>query len=276
MMKHFNPRKDITPRVIATDLDGTLIPLPGEPENLSALEELRGTLADRNHPFVFATGRHFDSVMDAVEQYALPVPEWIVCDVGSGIYQRLDDGGYQIYAPYERHLAELTEGHDREAVEGLLRQVGEIRPQPEAHQQAFKISYESEARAVNELVDRIRGVIEDAGLPYSVMGSVDPFAGIGLIDILPQNVSKAYALIWLSEHADFLPDEVIYSGDSGNDLAALVAGFRATVVANASEGLAEEVRAALRQRGLEDRFVHTRGRATTGVLEGLRHFGLLD
>ncbi|MFW6217751.1 MAG: HAD-IIB family hydrolase [Verrucomicrobiota bacterium] len=260
--------------MIATDLDGTLIPLPDHPENVEALETIKTHLSGNETPFVFATGRHFESVLEAVDQHALPVPEWIVCDVGSSIYRRRNDA-FEPYAPFAEHPAALTEGVDREAVDTLLKSIEGLRPQPDAHQQRFKISYEAGAEAVDAIVKTIDRAIARETLPYSAMGSVDPFAGIGLIDVLPKNVSKAYALIWLSTHADFLPDEVIYSGDSGNDLAALVCGFRATVVANASQGLAEQVRTSLEARGLGDRLVHTQGAATSGVLEGCRHFGLL-
>jgi sucrose-6-phosphatase len=41
------------------------------------------------------------------------------------------------------------------------------------------------------------------------MGSLDPFLNCGLLDVLPKGVSKAYALLWLSTHADFKPDEVV-------------------------------------------------------------------
>jgi hydroxymethylpyrimidine pyrophosphatase-like HAD family hydrolase len=89
-------------------------------------------------------------------------------------------------------------------------------------------------------------------------------------------VSKAYALIWLTTHADFTPDDAIYAGDSGNDLAALAAGFHAVVVANASEGLAEKVSALQQERGIPaDRLYAAKAPASSGVLEGCRHFGLL-
>jgi hydroxymethylpyrimidine pyrophosphatase-like HAD family hydrolase len=88
-------------------------------------------------------------------------------------------------------------------------------------------------------------------------------------------VSKAYALLWLSTHADLRPDEVIYAGDSGNDYAALVSGFRAIIVANGSDGLEAKVRASLKDRDLENRLYVAKGSASSGVLEGCQHFGLL-
>jgi hydroxymethylpyrimidine pyrophosphatase-like HAD family hydrolase len=97
----------------------------------------------------------------------------------------------------------------------------------------------------------------------------------GLIDVLPIGVSKAYALLWLSSHADFSPDEVIYSGDSGNDYAAMVSGFRTIIVGNGTPDLINKVKQKLKQRNLTERLFIAEGEATTGVLEGCRHFKLI-
>ena len=94
--------------------------------------------------------------------------------------------------------------------------------------------------------------------------------------MLPLNVSKAYALIWLSSHADFCPEEVVFSGDSGNDKAALVCGFRAILVENASKQLLNAVRDELRSMGSENLLYHAKGTATNGVLEGCQHFGMIN
>jgi HAD superfamily hydrolase (TIGR01484 family) len=69
---------------------------------------------------------------------------------------------------------------------------------------------------------------------------VDPFEGQGLLDFLPRDVSKAYALKWWSDYHGVSHSDVVFAGDSGNDLAALTAGFCAILVANADRGVARE------------------------------------
>lgn len=275
MMNYFNPQSEIAPSVLATDLDGTLIPLPHCPNNNDDLLKLKKALADAGTTLVFATGRHYESVVEAMEQYQLPTPDWIVCDVGSAIYKRIG-AEFEVYTAYENHLAETSDGVDRQAVENALFTVEALELQPPDHQQRFKISYQSTADTVDQLVDEITDRLEKADLPYDCMGSLDPFLNCGLIDVMPRGVSKAYALLWLSTHANFRPDEVIYSGDSGNDHAALVSGFRAIIVANGSDGLEAKVRAALAERSLDDRLYVAKDTATSGVLEGCQHFGLFD
>jgi sucrose-6F-phosphate phosphohydrolase len=281
MKNQFNPQSDIAPSVLATDLDGTLIPLPDSPDNLADLERLKKALAKAKTKtkLVFATGRHFESAMQAIKQYSLPTPEWIVCDVGSAIYKYVGEhgsGDFEVFSIYEAHLEENSGGVDRAAIENTLFTIEGLEMQPPDHQQRFKISYRTTADLVNQIVDDANGRLEQAGLPYHCVGSLDPFMNCGLLDVMPLGVSKAYALLWLSTHADFRPDEVIYSGDSGNDLAALESGFRAIIVANGSEGLEAKVKASLNERGLSDRLFVAKSTATSGVLEGCRHFGLLE
>jgi len=271
-MEYFNPQAGIKPSVLATDLDGTLIPLEGELPNQEDLRILTKAFERPDRTLVFATGRPFDSVMEAISQIPLPKPDWIICDVGSRIMHH-EDGEWKEMAAYDKHLNEITAGVSRVDVEAALHDIDGLTLQIPEHQTEVKISYECESADLEVILEDVAARIRE--LPYTCMGSIDPFQDCGLIDVMPGRVSKAYALIWLSTHVDYRPDEAIYAGDSGNDLAALAAGFHAIVVANASEGLADKVSALQKERGIPaDRLYQAKGSASSGVLEGCRHFGL--
>lgn len=272
-MEYFNPEAGFKPAVLATDLDGTFIPLDGNPENRDDLQKLAGHFETPERSLVFATGRHFDSVLEAVQDMSLPVPDWLICDVGSRIMHHVE-GGWQELAAYTNHLEELTGGIARSKVEAALAEIDGLTLQLPEHQTELKISYRCDSAQLESILSEVALRLQD--MPYSHMGSLDPFLGLGLIDVMPAGVSKAYALLWLANHASSNPDEVIYAGDSGNDLAALAAGFRAVVVANASAGLAGKVAALQKERGIPaDHLYQASGTATSGVLEGCRHYGLL-
>ncbi len=271
----FNPNSDVPPRVLATDLDGTLIPLPDHAGNQTALEILGRAFAAGRLELVYATGRHLESVLDAIPKYSLPRPDWIVADVGTSIYRR-EAETYRRHAPFEALLAAQTGGADRAAVETLLAGITGLVLQAPERQQRFKISYESPAGTVEGLAARINQRLAQTRLPYACLASIDPFHNIGLLDVLPAGASKAAALLWLATHADFSPDEVVFAGDSDNDFAALACGFRAIVVANAPPGLADRAERALAARNLRGRLFRATMPATSGVLEGCRHFGLVS
>lgn len=264
------------PAVLATDLDGTLIPLPGEAENASALEVIRREREGRGFKLVYATGRHLESVREAMEGSGLPEPDWMVCDVGSSIYGRVGNTGqYERFGPFERYLERITEGHGRGQVENCLACIDGLIPQSPERQGRFKISYECAVEQLEAVQEEVCRRLAVAAMPYACMGSVDPFEQCGLLDVLPVGVTKAHALTWLSAHADFSPGEVVFAGDSGNDRAALASGFRAILVGNGSEELAASVYNELEARSLQGRFYRAKGKATSGVLEGCRFFGLI-
>lgn len=273
-MEFFNPNPDVAPAVLATDLDGTFLPFPGDASHADALDAFRQARAARRLGLVFATGRHLESVLDAMREHALPAPDWIVCDVGTSIHRRVGHD-YERHAPFEELLAAQTEGATRADVEALLSDVAGLVPQSPERQRRFKASYVSDAKDAEALAALANRRLAAARLPFSCLASLDPFHGKGLLDVLPVGASKAAALVWLAAHADFAPDEVVFAGDSGNDLPALACGFRAILVANASPELARRAESELAARGLSGRLFRAARTATAGVLEGCRHFGLL-
>lgn len=272
--KRTSSRAELT--TLATDLDGTLIPLPGSTENEADLRTLALQIEQGAIELVFATGRHFASVSRAVQEFQLPSPQWIICDVGTSIYQRQPSGQFVLVADYQRHLQEITsclpilELRDRiGAIDGLHLQEQE-KPGP------FKLSYYASAEQLDDQRVRVDSLLAEVGAPYSMIDSVDPFTGEGLIDLLPKSVSKAYALQWWSQHANRSAGEIVYAGDSGNDTAALVAGYRAIVVGNACPMLARRVYDEHRRAGWPNRLCLAGNKATSGVLEGCRWFGLIE
>ncbi len=93
-----------THTILATDLDGTLIPMEGSTQNAADLKTLSQSLADAKVPLVFVTGRHLKSILRAIDQFDLPAPAWIVADVGTSIYNNDGAGGWQAIEGYADYL----------------------------------------------------------------------------------------------------------------------------------------------------------------------------
>jgi HAD superfamily hydrolase (TIGR01484 family) len=261
-------------KVLATDLDGTLIPLPDSKKNQAALVKISEAVKEKKFNLIFCTGRHFTSVADAQVEFSLPEPEWIICDVGTSIHHN-ENGSFPEFSAYEHHLSEMTGRTSREEIESLLEGLQGLMLQQEDHQRPFKISYECASDQTDELVERISKLLHDFRIPYEASGSIDPFLNCGLIDLLPSGVSKAYALKWLAEYAGYGPGDVVYAGDSGNDYPALISGCRAILVANASKGLPQKVRKALKAKKKTRNLFMATEKATSGVLQGLQNYGFM-
>ncbi len=261
--------------VLATDLDGTLIPLQLHEQNLRDLQTLREHVFADEITLVFVTGRHLASVQTAITEFALPQPKWIICDVGTTICQLADDRKFISSQAYEDHLSQIVGQVSVDQLYESLSSIAGMRRQEPEKQGRFKLSYYADAAALDELCRQINQLLGD-DVPYSVIHSVDPFNGDGLIDLLPRGVSKAFALEWWSHFVGIATDQLVFAGDSGNDLAALVAGYRTILVGNADDTLRDCVRSTHEQAGWANRLFLAEAAATSGVLAGCRHFKVLS
>lgn len=263
------------PAILATDLDGTLIPLGEHPGNEQDLAILARELRESKVPLVFVTGRHIASIERAIERQNLPQPDWVIANVGTMIFHRVPDGGFEEVTSYREHLDERISHFPINELDRRFETLPGLRRQQPEKQGRFKLSFYCEGAKLLDAQDWLNERLAKWQAPYCVVASIDPFDGGGLIDLLPAGVDKAYGLAWWSDHTGLEPDSIVFAGDSGNDLAALVAGYRVIVVSNAAPELAHAVRREHEARNWQDRLFLATQPATSGVLEGCRWFGLL-
>jgi HAD superfamily hydrolase (TIGR01484 family) len=260
------------PSALATDLDGTLIPLPDHRENIEHLQELRRWLSERRFTLLFATGRHIESVQAAIDEYDLPPADYIIGDVGTSIYHRNSAGQLEPLAEYADHLATIASREDREKLQNVMSQLSELRAQEPEKQGRFKLSYYFDYPILDVLKSLLDNRLQEFQLPFSTVLSIDPFNGEGLLDFLPRGVSKAYALAWWTDFTRRAPDRIVYAGDSGNDAAVFATGYRSIVVGNAPEEVKRDAQFAHAQSNWHGRLYLAPGVATSGVWEGVQWF----
>ena len=111
------------------------------------------------------------------------------------------------------------------------------------------------------------------------MWSIDEPAGIGLLDVLPGNASKLHAVDFLRQQLGFTLDEVLFAGDSGNDLAVLASAIPAVLVANAAPEVKDTAQKQAQDNGHASALYLASGRNSgmngnyaAGILEGVWHF----
>lgn len=258
---------------LACDLDGTLLPLKGQPWNRWALRRLDYWIQRTQLPFMFATGRPYVLTRDEIAAQGMPRPRWIVCDVGASIYE-WRGGDFIAMDDYREHLRALAGGLCAAELHRALGPIEGLQLQEDWNQAEFKLAYFAAPELLEPMVAELQRRLEAQGLAYNVIAHVDVFCNLSLIDLLPKSCNKAMAVQWLAQHGGFSADHVVYAGDSGNDFAALTAGFRAIIMGNAVEELAESVQKAHVEKGLVDCYYRSRFPATSGVLEGCAHYGL--
>lgn len=262
------------PHILVTDLDGTFIPLSQDADNQDALAQFREVFRTQSKTLVFATGRHLASVEEAIEDFDLPTPSWIIADVGVSIF-RMESGRAIPIVEYEEFLKTETNGTRPSDLQSMFAKIPDLQLQPGISQSMFKLSYLCDPKDLSRLTTSMEALIRQKGFNLACTSSVDPIGEVGLIDVLPRAASKHAALRWLTQFVPFKIDSVVYAGDSGNDRPALTGDFRSILVGNADPSLRQNVVAEVLQKGRRERLYCASASATSGVLEGCRHFGMI-
>ncbi len=265
--------------LLCTDLDRTLLPNGPQSESPKARPRFAALAARPEVTLGYVTGRHRELVEQAIANYRLPVPDYVIADVGTTLF-RVDDGDWSVDGAWRGHLALDWSGHARDEVRRLLGEFAHLRPQPPDRQGEFKLSFFLPLyRDADALVADVERVLAANGLGARVIYSVDEPNGIGLVDVLPASASKAHAIEFLAAELGFAEDGILFAGDSGNDLDVLVSRLPSVLVANANDAVRATAVSRAAEAGLSDRLhvatgglLGMNGHYAAGILEGVAHF----
>lgn len=237
-------------RLMITDIDNTLI---GDTESLNTLLDLLHEQKKRL-AWGVATGRSLELTLEAMTEYDIPIPDILICSVGTEIYYgpdlRLDKG-------WRQHISHLWKP---EAIKGVLNELDFLIFQEAEGQRSHKISYYLEEK--EDRLQQVHNALASNRLKCQVIFSHNQF-----LDILPYRASKGRAVSYLCDKYGIAPRNVMVAGDSGNDEDMLASRTCGLIVGNYSDELAH-----LKGR---PRICFSEGKYAAGIIEGLYHFGLL-
>lgn len=262
--------------LLASDMDGTVIPLEDTPRRREEVAEFRAAVQEAvDLTLAYVTGRDLPLALKGITQFELPEPDILVCDVGTSVYHATATG-YELDGTYVRLMEEARGGLDVREIRQEMAGVTELLLQPEDRQTESKLSYWLSPEANHgEVLDAVEEVLHRLGGSIQAVYSVGAPHGRGLLDLLPTGVAKDFAIRYLHDHTGVHSEDLVYAGDSGNDLAAMLTGFKVVVVANATGELREKLTDRGGELGISDRLFFAKASFAAGVLEGCRHFGIL-
>ena len=246
----FGKRLTSLRKLLITDIDNTLI---GDDDSLYQLLDLLDKHR-RELAWGVATGRSLGLTLDAMTEYNIPMPDILICSVGTEMYYgpdlRLDTG-------WQQHISHKWKP---EFIKEMLAQFDFLVSQEAEGQRSHKISYYLENK--DDRLQQIQQALNERKLRCQVIYSHNQF-----LDILPHRASKGKAVNYLRFKYDFLPRHIMVAGDSGNDADMLQGNTRGLIVGNHSEELAY----------LKDapRVYFSQGEYAAGIIEGLQHYGFL-
>lgn len=237
-------------RLMITDIDNTLI---GNNKSMvklfDLLEEHKDSIA-----WGVATGRSLEFTIEAMTEYSIPMPDILICSVGTEIYYgpnlRMDKG-------WQQHISYLWEP---EQIKDTLLPLKFLTFQESEGQRSHKISYYLEDKL--DRLALVHEALEYEGLQCRVIYSHGQF-----LDILPLRASKGKAIDYMRYKYEFSPRNVMVAGDSGNDEDMLAGYARGLVVANYSVELEH-----LKNKA---DIYFSKEKYAAGIVEGLRHYGFV-
>lgn len=258
--------------LLCTDMDRTVIPNGVQPEVPDARKRLARLCSLSDVSLVYVTGRHKELVAQAIKNYALPEADFIISDVGTKIYQT-DRNAWREIEVWNQEISQDWRGMDYLQIKRLFDDITNLNLQEVSKQNTHKLSYYLPLQLnKDEIIDRMETRLDKAGINASLIWSIDEAKGIGLLDVLPKNATKLHAIEFLYRQLDYFIDEVVFAGDSGNDLPVLCSPIASVLVANATEEVKRTALNVSVQKGHQDKLYLAGENYAAGVLEGVAHF----
>jgi sucrose-6F-phosphate phosphohydrolase len=285
--------------IIVCDLDRTLIP-NGNEEYDNSLKEFYNRVSDlKDVVLVYATGRNLELFKEAEGEYGIKKPDYFLGSVGTEVYvnkksfftrknKLVPDSDWNSYVKkkhpnWDREsIVEYVEKISGETFDQNAEQK-EFYLQEDSVQNKNKISYYLKDESQSDvIVGKISEYIRGNQINAEVVYSFDPHKDLGLVDILPKNATKLGALEFLIEKLREDSENVVYCGDSGNDLLPLTSGIKSVLVKNARDDVKEKAQKIVEEKGVKDKLYIAKGEGrlngnySSGVIEGLEYFGFLN
>jgi len=265
-------------KILATDLDRTLLPNGSWPPDPGAIDLFNELTEKHDVLVVYVTGRNLALTEKAIKEYGVRYPDILCGDVGTSI-RKYENGEWKFDAGWAELVKRESPRWDAMAIRDAVAGIDGMREQESEHQNQFKQSYyvqhEKKDQVLKEVDELVKGKFDEV-----IVYSFDSQDGKGLLDFLPASATKQTALEYLAEEFGATKEEVVFCGDSGNDIFPLTAGFSGVLVKNADEQLVENVKKAmddnpdLKVYFARGDFKGLSGYYTSGVIEGAYHYGL--
>lgn len=232
-----------------SDLDGTLV----DGSNTSGLKELKEWVETEKIVFGIASGRNKNLTSQALKDYNFPEPDILICSAGTEIFYTKDfipDPGWESHINYQ---------WKRNEVKRALQAFPKIQPQEEEAQWEYKLSYYVENNFNEDDLANLYKFLDDRRLRTKILLTDNRY-----LDILPVRAGKGNAVRYLSYKWKISLENIITSGNGGNDIGMLRGKTKGIVVANYSPEL--EI---LRKSKL---VYFSKNTISKGVLEGIKYY----
>ena len=167
--------------LICTDLDRTLIPNGPQSESPAGREHFAQLVAHPEVSLAYVSGRYRALVERAIVNYRLPLPDFVVGDVGTTIYRVGTEQRWDRLSAWEEEIAKDWGSKTHTDLRTLAADIPSRRLQERSNQNAYKLSFYVPLHSDrNELSAMLEARLKASGVTARLIWSTDEPAGIGL------------------------------------------------------------------------------------------------
>ena len=157
------------PVLVCTDLDRTLLPNGLQVESAHARTRFAQLVDQPWVSLAYVTGRHRELVLEAMAQYKIPEPDYVIGDVGSSIYL-VRNGQWQLWSLWQDKIAPDWRHFERGEIAELLTDIEGLTLQEAEKQNVYKLSYYTPVDIeVEQLRVQIQQLLKQQGIKASVI-----------------------------------------------------------------------------------------------------------
>ena len=278
--------------LLCTDLDRTLIPNGDRQESENARRRFAEVARRPEITLVYVSGRDRNLVEQAIAEFAIPEPEWVIGDVGSSLYQlqanhraggqsdKASTPSWLFSSAWQKEISLDWPGFARKQIAQTIKDFSELVLQEPERQGSYKLSYYLPIGfELEKLRNKITEKHEKRGVHSCLIYSVDQQTQQGLLDVLPQRATKLHAVEFLMKQLGITATNTYFAGDSGNDMPILASSVPSVLVANADPEVIEKAQSCSIEQGTSEflylakgNFLGMNGNYSAGILEGLAHY----
>ncbi len=267
--------------LICTDLDRTLLPNGSQPESPFARKKFSLLTAKPEISLAYVSGRNKQLIIDAISEFDIPFPNFVIGDVGTSIYSVSKKNNlWKHWESWHKEISKSWHGWTHDDLAELFIDMKKLQLQEPEKQSKFKLSYYITPENLNsQLIEEINIILERENINTSVVWSLNEFTHTGLIDILPESATKLHAIEFLMKKTGFSYENTMFAGDSGNDMPVLTSRLNSVLVHNATFDVKKTAKEQAEKQGTQENLYIAKGKKiglngnySAGILEGVYHY----
>jgi len=252
--------------ILAIDIDGTLIPNSSETPNIKGIKKFGQLVEDLDAVLVYPTGRTFQMACKAIGKYFLPMPDFLIASNGIFLFSH-NGAGWTENLEYKKSIIKKAPNFDCEKIIKVLSKLPFLQEEEATKQDRLKAGfYVDLEKKSEEAIHSAWEILNKNGINNTkIIYSQDLKNKVGILEILPDNISKLTGIEYLAEKLELNKDSIIFAGDEGNDLDVFASGIPSILVGNARDEIRRKI-----EKMNTDSIYFAKGENVEGIIEGIK------